>query len=334
LGNSTNIALAGGATAVNGLELAGGVNAAYNILTDGRANPTTIGYALKNVSGDNTWSGNLTASGPGGGYGILSDAGTLTISGGITASFVTTTRIFDFAGAGNFSIGGSITDGAASVALTKDGAGTLTITGNSNNYTGATTVSGGKLVINGNISTSTLTTVNTGATLGGSGTVGALTVASGGTLAPGNSIESLGAGNVSFAANSTFAYELNSASLDADLLDSTGTLDITPGAILTLAQAASGSLAIGSKLTLISYFGGWTGSELFTYLDGTLNDGAIFTLGSNDWQFDYDDVIGGGNFIADQSGATRFVTMTVIPEPSVPVLLGGLGVLGLLRRRR
>jgi autotransporter-associated beta strand protein len=211
---------------------------------------------------------------------------------------------------------------------------TLTITGNSNNYTGATTVSGGKLVINGNISTSTLTTVSNGATLGGNGEVGALTVASGGTLAPGNSIESLGAGNVSFEANSTFAYELNSAILDGELLHSTGTLDITPGAILTLAQEASGSLAIGSKLTLISYFGGWTGAELFTYLDSTLNDGAVFTLGSNDWQFDYDDLSGGSNFIADQSGATRFVTMTVIPEPSVLVLLGGFGVLGLLRRRR
>jgi autotransporter-associated beta strand protein len=211
---------------------------------------------------------------------------------------------------------------------------TLTITGNSNNYTGATTVSGGKLVINGNISTSTLTTVSNGATLGGNGEVGALTVASGGTLAPGNSIESLGAGNVSFEANSTFAYELNSAILDGDLLHSTGTLDITPGAILTLAQEASGSLAIGSKLTLISYFGGWTGAELFTYLGSTLNDGAVFTLGSNDWQFDYDDLSGGSNFTADQSGATRFVTMTVIPEPSVLVLLGGFGVLGLLRRRR
>jgi fibronectin-binding autotransporter adhesin len=147
LGNYTNIALAAGATAVNGLEVAGGVNAAYNILTSGRGNPTTIGYALKNVSGDNTWSGNLTASGPGGGYGILSDAGTLTISGGITASYVTTTRTFDFAGAGDFSMGGSITDGAATVAVAKGGAGTLTLTGNGNTYTGNTTVTAGTLTL-------------------------------------------------------------------------------------------------------------------------------------------------------------------------------------------
>jgi fibronectin-binding autotransporter adhesin len=230
---------------------------------------------------------------------------------------------------------GVIADGLAGTMktdLTKEDGSTWILSGASS-YTGATTVSGGKLVINGNISTSSHTTVNTGGILGGSGTVGALTVNGGGTLAPGNSIESLGAGDVSFAANSTFAYELNSASLNGDLLDSTGTLDIAAGAILSLTQEAAGTLAIGSKLTLISYFGGWTNGELFTYLGGTLNDGGQFTLGANEWVFDYDALSGGSNFSTDQTGATRFVTMTVVPEPGA-ALLGGLGLLALLRRRR
>jgi len=34
------------------------------------------------------------------------------------------------------------------------------------------------------------------------------------------------------------------------------------------------------------------------------------------------------------TGATNFVTMTVIPEPNAAALLGGLGTLCLLRRRR
>ena len=255
---------------------------------------------------------------------------------GLTGSTATSRTLFlGGTNTGNNEIQGVIADGLTGTMktnLTKEDAGTWILSGPST-YTGATNVSGGKLVINGSISTSSLTTVNTGAVLGGSGTVGALTVNGGGTLAPGNSIESLGVGNVSFATNSTFAYELNSASLNGDLLDSTGTLDIAAGAILSLTQEAAGTLAIGSKLTLISYFGGWTNTELFTYLGGTLNDGDQFTLGANEWEFDYDDLSGGSNFSADQTGATRFVTMTVVPEPSA-ALLGGLGLLVLLRRRR
>jgi len=41
----------------------------------------------------------------------------------------------------------------------------------------------------------------------------------------------------------------------------------------------------------------------------------------------------GTSFVSAQAGATRFVTMTVIPEPHT-VLLGSLGIAVLLRRRR
>jgi MYXO-CTERM domain-containing protein len=96
---------------------------------------------------------------------------------------------------------------------------------------------------------------------------------------------------------------------------------------------ASGTLSNGSKLTLISYMGGWTSGEWFTYLGNPLADDSTFFLGSNEWKFDYNDTAGGGNFTGDQSGATSFVTMTVVPEPAA-ALLGGLGTLLLLRRRR
>ncbi len=185
-------------------------------------------------------------------------------------------------------------------------------------------------MVNGNISTSTLTTV-AGGTLQGSGVVGNLTVTSG-TVAPGNSIESLGAGNVSFGAGATFAYELDSSTLNGDLLDSSGTLDIASGATLTLSELASGTSNIGDKLTLISYTGAWN-NGLFKYLGGTLEDDSVITIGTNQWRFNYNDLTGGTNFIDDQVGASSFVTMTVIPEPSA-ALLGGLGLLALLRRRR
>ena len=67
--------------------------------------------------------------------------------------------------------------------------GTLTLW-STNSYTGATNVNAGTLLVNGSIASSSLTTIAAGATLKGSGTVGALAVF--GTVAPGNSVESLG----------------------------------------------------------------------------------------------------------------------------------------------
>ena len=135
-----------------------------------------------------------------------------------------------------------------------------------------------------------------------------------------------------FDSGSTFAYELDSNTLDGDLLYSSGTLDLVGGSQLTLTELASGTLAGGNKLTLISYTGAWN-NGLFEYLGSALADDSIITLGTNQWVFNYNDSIGGGNFTTDQTGATGFVTITVIPEPAA-AFLGGIGMLALLRRRR
>ncbi len=239
-------------------------------------------------------------------------------------------------GTGSFS--GVLANGTATLSLTKTGTGTQILSG-ANTYTGGTTITTGTLAVNGSLANTT-TTIQTGATLQGSGTIGgSVTIQTGGTLAPGNSIESLGVASVDFLAGSTYAYELNSSAIDGDLTYSTGTLDITNGVgplgtTLTLTELFSGTLAVNDKLTLISYTGGWTSGELFNYLGSTLADDSTFTLGANQWLFNYNDTTGGSNFTADQSGAVNYVTMTVIPEPNVAALLGGLGVLALLRRRR
>jgi autotransporter-associated beta strand protein len=227
-----------------------------------------------------------------------------------------------------------------SLGLAKTGNGALTLSG-TNTYTGTTTVASGTLAVNGNISTSSLTTVNSGATIQGSGTVGQLTV--NGTLAPGNSIESLGVGNLSFTTGSTYAYELQTdlyagtPNVAGDLTYSSGTLNIASGTILTLTDlATSTALTEGSKLTLLSSLGAWNGG-LFSYDAGagliTLADDSDITLGANIWRFNYNDTSAGSNFTADTTGAINYVTMTVIPEPRA-ALLGGLGMLALLRRRR
>jgi hypothetical protein len=49
--------------------------------------------------------------------------------------------------------------------------------------------------------------------------------------------------------------------------------------------------------------------------------------------FNYNDTAAGTNYTGDLTGSS-YVTMTAIPEPNVAALVGGLGMLALLRRRR
>ena len=279
------------------------------------------GGALRNVaSNTSSYAGAITIGT--GGARINSDGTLLTLSGGVTTSLFNNVT---FGGAGNTTVSTVAISGAGG--LVKDGAGTTTLaTGTTHTYTGATTVSDGKLVVNGNISTSVLTTVQTGATLGGSGTVGALTINASGFHNPGNSPAIQNTGNYSLAGSLGIEITGNTPGVGGyDQVNTTGSVTL------------SGLLAV-----TMSYTPG--ANELFFILvnDSTdaiagvfsnaPTDGSTYTFGGQDFQISYfgnQTSPGIGTFTGGND-----VVLMAIPEPNVAALLGGLGALMLLRRRR
>ncbi|MCU0794348.1 MAG: autotransporter-associated beta strand repeat-containing protein [Akkermansiaceae bacterium] len=220
------------------------------------------------------------------------------------------------------SFGGIIT---GNLALTKAGSDVLTISA-TNNYTGPTTVTGGSLLVNGNISTSLLTTVQTGATLGGSGTVGDLTIDSGGFFSPGNS-PGIMTVDGAYTQNGTLVAELNG------LTPGTGHDQVVVNGSVNLAGALSLSFntftPVNNDLIFIllnddtdAISGTFTG-----FSQGTI----VGSYGGYDWQISYQADQAGNSFTGGNDVALQAIVP--IPEPR-SALLGGLGILVLLRRRR
>jgi autotransporter-associated beta strand protein len=291
------------------------------------------------------------ATGLGGGSIENTVAGqTLTLSGDVKGNTTSGNPTLTLKGAGNGVLSGIISNNtAASLAITKSGAGTWEFT-KVNTYSGLTTVSGGKLTIastgtinntsgvsigagefNYNSSTAMSQGVSfsgTGGTLSGTGTITPnVNVTAGNTLAIGNS-----AGTMAFSGDltvlGTYSYELNGGLSIADLGDVTGNLAL--GGILDLVQL--GTYTTNQKFTLFAYDG--TLSGLFKDFGGinTIADDATFTDAGGIWKLNYNDTTAGLN--GGVSASNTYVTITAIPEPNAAALLGGFGLLALLRRRR
>jgi hypothetical protein len=170
--------------------------------------PWVINQGTLAVSADN----NLGAASGG----LTFGGGTLQFLSGFTTDRAVTLNLgggsFDTDG-NNATLGGTIT---GSGGLTKNGAGTLILTG-TDNFSGATSINAGTLEVDGAITGSSGVTVNSGGTLTGIGTIDPPTAAisSGGTFTPGTA-GSPGTstnidGNLVFQTGATYQIYLNPA---------------------------------------------------------------------------------------------------------------------------
>ncbi len=190
--------------------------------------------------------------------------------------------------------------------IAKVGDGTLTLSG-ANTYTGGTTVSAGTLeVANTTGSATGNNSVNVAAgTLGGNGIIqGAVTIGtgngSGADLAP-----SVGSNQparltlkktLTFKADGTYAYQLNTNNNRADLVTARG-VTIESGAQFSFQPTGNRSLAVGRVFNLINN----TSANPITGTFSNLPDDSTFTFGSNTYQVSY------------EGGTGNDLTLTVVP---------------------
>jgi autotransporter-associated beta strand protein len=243
-----------------------GFNYAGPVVVDnGAGTRKTVLTSTNGASTTQTWSGDMTAGTNGGTY--LREVGGTTVLGGSTVSVGITNKseiVFDRSTTQLFS--GAMT-GAGN--LTKNGIGTLTVTGTSN-YTGSTSLNQGVTLVNGSLTGTSGVTVSSGATLGGIGSISSA-VTNNGTIAPGASVGTLTTGAVTMADNSHLLIELGSI---ADRLTVNGNLDLSSALD---ALDFSGLPSLAGSWTLVSYSGTRTGTfDTVTNLPAgyTLNYGA------------------------------------------------------------
>jgi autotransporter-associated beta strand protein len=248
--------------------------------------------------------------------------------------------------------------------LSKSGTGMWTLS-NTNTYSGATTVTAGTLavsatgsinnssgvtIIGGNFRYNATTNLSpavtfTSGTLSGTNWNGSLsgrTIGAGKTISPGNSPGTATTVAQTWASGGSYLWEINKANGTAgtdpgwDLLSGTGTLTIsaTVGSefnllvtSLTDLNVAGNALGFNDATSynwLIADFASITG---FDTTDFNINTSGF----SNTFTGAFGVSLGGGAMPGDNSQI--YLTYTAVPEPGA-ALLGGLGLLALLRRRR
>jgi autotransporter-associated beta strand protein len=260
--------------------------------------------------------------------------------------------------------------GAGSAAVTKSGAGKLTLAADNTAIAGGftvaqgtldvthalglgaanATVNGGRLAVDAVIAN----TVNvvSGGTIGGGGTVAVVNVANGATLSPGNSPGTLTAGNATLFGGSIFEWQVQDAtnhSTGYDKLTVTGNLDLRQASasnkinlrLVSLLGAGDGN-TLGNPFNFAAP-GGAASIRTFNFatvggllLNGGENISDVFSFDVTDFRYTDGSTSNAGLWSIDWNSANGAITLTAVPEPSTYGF--GLGALALaaaaIRRRR
>jgi len=319
---------------------------------------TLTGVTTFNGSG-NTLSGTVTSTG---GVSLASGAalanngaltgaisignGTLTGSGGSVSGAATlsggTINLTSGTLGGTLGVTGGNWSGAGSVTgIVTSSSNTFTVGSGANlTATSGVSVTGGTMTINGTLNGTLNANVST--TINGTGTVaGNATIE--GTHNPGNSpgIQTFG-GDLTYSGGfSQVNWELNDnttvnlANPDAvfDGIVVSGNLNFADLTTLNLVFTSAGSNVLwGNSL--------WDTNQSWVLYDvsGSTSGFSNLNLNISDWQDSgsnlFNTVRPDGNFTLSLSGSNVMLNYNLVPEPDVAALLGGIGVLAMLRRRR
>ena len=250
------------------------------------------------------------------------------------------------------SFGGTITETTGTLAITKIGSGTLTLSGD-NTYTGATNVNAGTLLINGSTSNTSLVTVGINGTLGGTGTVGGNTTISG-IHSPGNSIgNSPGIqtfiGDLSYVNGGT-----PNPTVNWKLASNTTTVGANPTANFDQIIVMWGNLGFTHTTNLNLSFNGvgstvlwsdslWDSNQSWLLYDliglGSTTNIANLNLNTTNWLDSGSNLFStaGGSFTLSQNGEDVMLNFTAVPEPStygIALSAMALAVAAVRRQRR
>lgn len=202
-----------------------------------------------------------------------------------------------------------ITDNNEGWAVSKTGAGTLILGGT--NTISSVTASSGNVIINGSLANSSAVTVVSLALLGGAGSIsGPVNVSAGGLLAPGTTpavVGTLSTGVLTL--DGSYLPTITGNGLN-DRLNIGGNASFNG----MVAPILSGYVPLADDaFDLADWTGSFSGSPTFDYSNAVLTPGLTWDSSS-----------------FSTNGTLRVVA---VPEPAATVL-GGLGILVLLRRRR
>jgi fibronectin-binding autotransporter adhesin len=206
----------------------------------------TAANVIENIGGDNVLNPTVTYQSGGIGYGILSDAGTLTFAGDLNANG-TTGKTFYLRGPGNGAFTGLLTGSGAAINQTSTGMWTLN---SANSFTGSVTIAGGIL------STNRFGNGGAASGIGESSNAASSLILTGGTLrytGSGASIDRLftvgpGGGSIDASGTGSLVFNQVGGITSSDAIGHNG-VTTTGSNIVTITSAGMTDLAAGMTVT-------------------------------------------------------------------------------------